>query len=512
MTKSMRIREMLLRVFALMVFSLAAVACGGGGGGGGGSVPAAPAPSGGDGGSTSPPPSSPSPGGDVVRGVITGFGSVFIDGTRFDTSNATFSKDDDEVTEDDLEVGMVVELEADLDDHTASYVKFEEDIKGPIDAVGTDELTVLGQRVLLSAETTLDDDLDIATLVVGDVLEISGLRGVDDVLEASFIELKDGDVSAYKVIGQIRDLDDTAQTFRIGGLVVDYSVAELDDIDTLLEDMTVEVKDESLAYNPGDLSLLASKVEPAGLGKGGLPDDDESGDDGRDEDDDADDREYKIEGLITSVIDDNTFEIGSIVVRHDANTEFEYGDATQLQLGVKVEVEGISGGELADILATEIEFADNSARVDGIVELVNLDEETLVVFGVTVAVAGNTEMEDDESDISLADVMPGDFVEVEGVEVDGRLNASELEVEDEADETSVRGIARDVDAENLSLSILGIGIVTSAGTQYEGFNDEPLTAEEFFEALNDGQTSVEAEWDETVTDPTVPVRELSLED
>ena len=94
----------------------------------------------------------------------------------------------------------------------------------------------------------------------------------------------------------------------------------------------------------------------------------------------------------------------------------------------------------------------------------------------------------------------------------GHLVGAELEVEDEADETSLRGIARDVDAENLTLSILGVGIVTSGDTQYEGFNDEPMTAEDFFAALNDGQTSVEAEWDETVTDPTVPVRELSLED
>ncbi len=504
---------MLLRVFALMVLSLAAVACGGGGGGGGdGQTPAAPAPSGGGGGSTSPPPpSSPGPGTDVIRGVITGFGSVFIDGTRFNTDAATFSKDDDEVTQDDLSVGMVVELQGDLDARTATMVKFEEDIKGPVDAVSADELTVMGQTVVITPQTIFDDSLDPATINVGDLLEISGLRGVNDALEATYIEDKTGDaINAYKVIGQVRDHDGTARTFRIGGLVVDYSVAELDDIAALSDGMTVEVKDSNLAYNPGDLTLLATKVEPAGLGQGGLPDDDDDngGNDGDDRDDD--DREYQVEGLITVIVDDTTFELGGIVVHHGTNTQFVFGDATKLAVGTKVQVEGVTGDN-GSINAVKIKFSDNSARIDGVIELTNMDDNTLVVFGVTVVVGSDAEIEDDEGLISFADLSAGDFVEVEGSATENRVFASEVE-RDEADDTSLRGAAQDVDAENRSLSILGIAIVTSASTQYEGFNDEPMTAEAFFAALSDGQTLVEAEWDGTVTDPTVAVRELSLED
>ncbi len=503
---------MLLRIFALMLFSLTAVACGGGGGGGDGQAPAAPAPSGGGGGTPPPPPPTPSPGTDVIRGVITGFGSVFIDGTRFNTDDATFSKDDDEVTQDDLSVGMVVELQGDLDARTATMVKFEEDIKGPVDAVSADELTVMGQTVVITPQTIFDDNLDPATINVGDVLEVSGLRGVADVLEASFIEDKTGDaINAYKVIGQVRDHDGTGQTFRIGDLVVDYSIAELDDIAAPGDGMTVEVKDSNLAYNPGDLTLLATKVEPAGLGEGGLPDDDDDNggnDDGDDRDDD--DREYQVEGLITAIVDDMTFELAGIVVHHDANTEFEYGDVTRLAVGTRVEVEG-TPGENGSINAREIEFSDNGAGVDGIIELTNMDDNTLVVFGVTVEVRPGAELEDDDGSISFADLSVGDFVEVEGIETGDRVFASEVE-RDEADDTSLRGAAQDVDADNRSLSILGIAIVTSANTQYEGFNDEPMTAEAFFAALFDGQTLVEAEWEGTVTDPTVAVHELSLED
>ena len=117
---------------------------------------------------------------------------MFIDGQRFDTSSATFRKDDQVVTEAEMSIGMVVELRGDVVGGTASSVDFEEDIKGPVDAIapGLDQLTVLGQTVLISPTTVLDDSLDLNTLVVGDVLEVSGLRGQNDVLDASYVEDK----------------------------------------------------------------------------------------------------------------------------------------------------------------------------------------------------------------------------------------------------------------------------------------------------------------------------------
>jgi hypothetical protein len=54
--------------------------------------------------------------------------------------------------------------------------------------------------------------------------------------------------------------------------------------------------------------------------------------------------------------------------------------------------------------------------------------------------------------------------------------------------------------------------VTDSNTQYEGLNDEVITADTFFDALSDGQTLVDAQWNGAVTDTSVAVRELSLED
>lgn len=87
----------------------------------------------------------------VSSGVITGFGSVYINGVRFNTDNAAFSTDDkDNDSEDALEVGMVVTLEgamgANGETPTASKIKYNASAEGPVSEVNLAEqsFTVLG--------------------------------------------------------------------------------------------------------------------------------------------------------------------------------------------------------------------------------------------------------------------------------------------------------------------------------------------------------------------------------
>ena len=490
-----------------LVLCVTAVACGGGGGGGGvgavaesaagvsGSGP-------GTGGGSAPPPGPPGASLELVRGVITGFGSVFIDGRRFDTSDAVISKDDEDASEAELSIGMVVEVRADLSTARASRIDFEEDIKGPVDAISENllELVVLGQTVTLLPDSILHDGLAVTDLLIGDVLEVSGLRGANDVLEATFLEReRSTEVKAYKVIGQLRALDTDAQTFRIGGLTIDYSTARLEDGLALVEGITVEVKDQSKAYSPGAFTLVASAVEPAGLGRV---------DDNLDDPDRA-----QLEGLITAVDSPSAFEIGGIIVNYDANTRFRYGDSTRLAVGTRVKVSGMLEGE-GSIRAAEIKFARNSTRIHGLVEMVDTVAMTLRILGISVDVSGVEAFEDERDQrnpFSIHDILPGDFLEIRGAGVNGAIIANEVAREDD-DETRLRGTATVVDAEAGTLNILGVAIVTSANTRYEGFDDEVLSRQAFFEAIADGQTLIDAQWSGSITDTTVAVRELSLEE
>ena len=86
-------------------------------------------------------------------------------------------------------------------------------------------------------------------------------------------------------------------------------------------------------------------------------DDDYYHNNGEDDDNHYDDY-YEIEGRITSIVDSRSFFLGSTLVIHDSSTRFEYGNANDLAVGRRVEVEG-SRTSSGTVIAREIEFEDD---------------------------------------------------------------------------------------------------------------------------------------------------------
>ena len=78
-------------------------------------------------------------------GIITGFGSVFVNGVEIETAGAQISIDDISSVEGDLKVGMKVQIEA--TDNIASSIIYKSEIKGPIESITTanNSFSVLGQ-------------------------------------------------------------------------------------------------------------------------------------------------------------------------------------------------------------------------------------------------------------------------------------------------------------------------------------------------------------------------------
>ncbi len=485
---------------------LALTACGGGGGS---STPAAVTASG--------VTESADTTKDLAQGTITGFGSVYLSGRKYETDDAAFYRDGEDSGQDDFSVGMKVKISGDFDEDRADIVSYDEDVKGPVDEAfdnATSTLVVLGQTVLVTPGTRLDDNLDLNTVIVGDLLEVSGYRGVNEVIEASYIELKrDDNTNSYKVIGQVHDLDSDAMAFSIGDLRISYATAELDDINQLVDDLLVEVKDSNKNYAPGLLTLQATKVEGESYSRPDElidDDDDESGD------------EVEYEGIISEILSDTSFRLGGLMVNYDDQTVFVYGDPSLLAAGTKVEVEGdLLNATTLD--ADKIKFSRNGARVSGIVEAVNFDTRVVRVFGVDVLVPEEADLEDDrggDDSLLLEDLRDGDYVDIRGRLTSEGVIATELE-RDEPGDTELRGAATDIDPINRTLTILGVAVLTSSVTEYEidddddgvddGFDDN-AGADDFFGMLNEGQSVVEAKWDGTVISSTVPADELELED
>ncbi len=214
---------------------------------------------------------SSSSGGDAEpvasRGVITGFGSVYVNGRRYATDNTRFEVDDSNGSEDDLRIGMVVTVfgSSDDDGYEADEIIYDNELKGPVSAIDIDlsdasrkTLTILGQAVLVTAETTIDDDgsLTYDTIALGDVLEVSGFVS-DNELIATHIELQDDD-DEIEIKGVIEML--TSNSFEINGFTISYDDAtEIDDdIGDLEEGLYVEVEGE---LNGAGDNLLAKEIE-----------------------------------------------------------------------------------------------------------------------------------------------------------------------------------------------------------------------------------------------------------
>lgn len=133
--------------------SVVLAACGGGGGGGG----------------STPPPAAPPAGGGsdevstsvFVTGTVTGFGSVIVDGQRFDTDGASVDVGGTAATEADLRVGQQVAVSGSRDadgNLSADDIRYRADVKGPVQEIDLDSgmLVVAGQTVQAGVRTRFD--------------------------------------------------------------------------------------------------------------------------------------------------------------------------------------------------------------------------------------------------------------------------------------------------------------------------------------------------------------------
>ena len=78
--------------------------------------------------------------GFISSGSVTGFGSVFVNGVKFETGSATFDIDDSgSGSQDDLAIGMVVKVNGSINDDgvtgTATSISFDDELQGPVSSL-----------------------------------------------------------------------------------------------------------------------------------------------------------------------------------------------------------------------------------------------------------------------------------------------------------------------------------------------------------------------------------------
>ena len=446
--------------------------------------------------SESTEPSGTSP--IVTVGTITGFGSVHVNGMRFETSGATVTLDGERGTEAQLQVGQVIHVAGtrsrDGREAHASSIDFDDAVQGPVQSIdataGT--LVVLGQGVQTDGLTSFDDRFNPASLdgvAVGAIVEVSGFREADGMIRATRIEPKDaGD--AFEVTGRVANHDSSARRFEISALTVDYGSAQLDDLPggAVENGLLVEVKGLSFANDV----LLATRVE----GKRNRMDGD---------------MQAEIEGLITRFASATDFDVSGQPVTTTSATRFERGTSANLALDVRVEVEGnLRDGVLH---ADKVKFeGEADLRVTASIGAIDAAAGTLSVLGITVQTNAATRFED-KSDaqvrpFDVTHLRVGDFVEVRGSagSAANSIAAARVEREDEEQRIELRGIATDV--AQPELRILGVTVQTNAGTEFEGEDDGNISATDFFARAPGRLVAVDGRLDGSA----LVAREIELED
>ena len=416
----------------------------------------------------------------MASGTITGFGSVFVNGKRFETTAASFVVDGQPGSQSDLKLGMTVVVSGSVNGNqrSANSVRQRDAVEGLVQSVAVDglSLVVMGQAVLIDNTTLIDNNIpgqSVRNLVAGtDFVEVNGHIRPDGVIQATFIERKLAGTVTPEVRGYVRNHNSGAQTFQIGNLTVNYGAAVINDMPSPAgsgwNGLLVEAKGTGVgSFAVATTTLTASKVEPESQGV-----------------QQAD--EFEVEGLVTQVLGAGDFFIGATHVQTTGSTEFRGGAIDEILVGAKLSAEGrLANGILT---ARHVKFHE-SARLEGDVASINTGAATFTLTGlpgVTVAVNSQTGIRAD-SGTTLNDLSIGDHVRVRGrLGSSNAVIATRVEQRSASDDVDLQGPVQVVS--NPNLTILGVPVNTSgiSENEFKGLNDQPIGRAAFFNAARIG--------------------------
>ena len=481
---------------------------------------AAPTPTPPAGGTPPPPPTAVK-----TSGVITGFGSIIVNGERYETDDGTVVavEDEPETTGDDsrLRLGMRVEIDGTETDgvRTAGRIEYDEELRGPAENItpntenpefGT--FTIAGQTVIIDANTVLDDDFNNVDGIAGvDIRDLNPalLPGGDPVVvEVSGYPTETG-VIATRVENTGEDVDDIGREgvdgdeIEVKGYVDDVASGggsiTVNTTEFLVTSSTV-LEDDLVV---GD-SLIGAFVEiKADINSMSqyIAVEIESEED--DLDDAAEDEEIDLEGVLQAV---DTVADPDVIVVNGVEVAVDDASAFIGLVGARVSISGTYNGD-GVLVVSESDFeADNTiGTVDRIASVDTAGGTFTTRLGLVITPTIMSRVEDevgaDGDQLTPADFLSrlraNDYVEARGYPGEnGAIVWTRIEREDDDDQgCELRGPVDTGTIADPTFEILGVSVNTT-GLGDNGFREEGMTLgrSDFFSDLLAGDiVSVESD-------------------
>lgn len=367
--------------------------------------------------------------GITAVGRIGGFGSIWVNGVRYDVDQADFYRDESPASgQQAYRTGEIITLKANLNKDgsaSAQSVHFNKTLAGHVTSPSTDgsSLVVLNQTVHTDGLTIFHHFKNLTDLQRGNMLEISGRKDAQQRLIASSITLLTTQftpgTSLLETEGQIKQLDTQQKTFTLNNLVIDYAQAHIETsstTDTLRNGLLVEVISTQPLQSNGHLRAQfvtekETRTFPA-------------------------EAEIELEGIITRFSDSTSFQVNGQAVITSADTRYEHGSAADLKLNVALEVEGTidqNGVLIAEEIALQQSYDDDETEEwEGRIDHIDATKGELIIGRHVFITDDNTiireERNDTEITLTLEALSVGDTVEIYGRRLNnGRILALRIE-------------------------------------------------------------------------------------
>lgn len=411
------------------------------------------------------------------NGTIDGFGSLIVNGLRYDSDKAQILVNGETSMEDNLRVGYQVRITGSIaadGSATADKIEFTPTLVGTIERVdaGNNNLVLLGQRVYVTNNTIFDAAIspkNLTGLAAGNNILVSGSLAADGSVSATRIDF----ISTNQILlmGFIRALDESNSSFKLNQLQVNFAAAELTGFDNnrLQNGMLVTaagVLDNNQQLQAAAITQVNTRFSSSI-------------------------KNADIEGFITRFVSATDFDVAGTRVTTNAQTRYENDNVTALKLGAKIEVKGTldnTGRLVAEKIAleprsnnkisgtvTSLQIVNNSGIVAGQLELDAAPIQTNI----------NTRYEDKSRShikrFNLGSIQVGDYLEVTGYSSEAGFIATKIEREDadkEMFEREFEGLVVGIGVNTFTL--FGRSITTDEHTEFRAEGGNTISAEVFF--------------------------------